>query len=103
MKLRITTPLTIVVDEDDVQVVSAEDASGWFGIQPRHADFLTSLAVSVVSWKDASGKRQNCAVDGGLLTITGGNEVDITTREAIPGDDLATLARGICRHDAGGP
>ena len=57
MRLRITTPLTIVVDEDPMQIVSAEDASGGFGIQPHHADFLTSLAAGVVSWKDGTGVR----------------------------------------------
>jgi F-type H+-transporting ATPase subunit epsilon len=95
MKLRITTPLAVVVDEDTVQIVSAEDASGGFGIQPHHADFLTSLAVSVVSWRDSAGARHYCAVHGGVLTVTGGQEVAITTREAIRGDDLATLDQAI--------
>jgi F-type H+-transporting ATPase subunit epsilon len=95
MRLRITTPLSVVVDEDAVQIVSAEDSSGGFGIQPRHADFLTSLAVGVVSWKDRAGARCYCAVHGGVLTVTGGQEVAITTREAIPGDDLATLDQAI--------
>ena len=95
MRLRITTPLTIVVDEDAVQIVTAEDASGGFGIQPRHADFLTSLAVGVVSWEGRDSLRRYCAVHGGVLTVTGGQEVAITTREAIPGDDLATLDQAI--------
>ncbi len=95
MKLRITSPLAVIVDEDNVQIVAAEDASGGFGIQPHHADFLTSLAVGVVSWKNRAGARRYCAVHGGILTISGGREVDITTREAIPGDDLATLDQAI--------
>ena len=95
MRLRITTPLAVVVDADAVQIVSAEDASGRFGVQPRHADFLTSLAVGVVSWKDGAGARHYCAVHGGVFTVTGGQDVAITTREAIPGDDLATLDRAI--------
>ena len=95
MRLRITTPLVVVVDEDRVQIVSAEDASGRFGIQPYHADFLTSLSVGVVSWKDSAGARHYCAVHGGVLTVTGGQEVAITTREAIQGDDLPTLDHAI--------
>ena len=95
MRLRITTPLTVVVDEATVQIVSAEDASGGFGIQPHHADFLTSIAVGVVSWKDGAGARHYCAVHGGVLTVTGGQEVAITTREAIRGDDLVTLDQAI--------
>ena len=95
MRLRITTPLAIVVDEDAVQIVTAEDPSGSFGIQPHHADFLTSLTVGVVSWKDSAGARHYCAVHGGVLTVMGGQEVAVTTREAIPGDDLATLDQAI--------
>ena len=92
MRLRITTPLSVVVDQDAVRIVSAEDASGGFGIQPRHEDFLTRLAVS---WEGAAGPRHYCAVRGGVLTVTGGREVAVTTREAIPGDDLATLEQAI--------
>ena len=95
MRLRITTPLTIVVDEDDVQIVSAEDASGGFGVQPHHADFLTSLETGVVSWKDKAGARHYCAVHGSVLTVDGGQDVAVTTRQAIPGDDLATLDKAI--------
>jgi F-type H+-transporting ATPase subunit epsilon len=95
MRLRITTPLNVVVDADAVAIVSAEDASGGFGIQPQHADFLTSLAVGVVSWKDHAGARHYCAVHGGVLIVTGGSDVAITTRKAIIGDDLETLDAAI--------
>ncbi|EQD66614.1 ATPase, F1 complex, delta/epsilon subunit, partial [mine drainage metagenome] len=80
MKLRIVTPLSIEVDEDGVQSLRAEDASGSFGILPRHADFLTSLAISVVSWTRADGSQRHCAVRHGVLTMTGGRELVIATR-----------------------
>jgi F-type H+-transporting ATPase subunit epsilon len=89
--LRIITPLAVVVDEDDVLALRAEDASGSFGILPRHADFLTSLAISVVSWKSSDGTGHHCAVRRGVLSVTGGREIAIATREAVTGDDLATL------------
>ncbi len=95
MKLTITTPLAVVVQEDGVLVLSAEDSSGGFGIQPHHADFLTSLAVAVVSWKSGDEARHYCAVRGGVLTVTGGREIAIATREAIVGEDLATLDAAI--------
>ena len=72
MRLTITTPLSVVVEEDRVLVLSAEDSSGGFGIQPRHADFLTSLAVAVVSWKSGSGARGDCAGGGGGRAVAGG-------------------------------
>jgi F-type H+-transporting ATPase subunit epsilon len=91
MRLRIVTPLAVVVDEDGVLALRAEDASGGFGIQPRHADFLTSLAISIVSWKAGDGTRRYCAVRRGVLSVTAGQDIAIATREAVTGDDLATL------------
>jgi len=95
MKLRIITPLSVVVDEDDVLALRAEDATGNFGILPGHADFLTSLAIGVVSWKDSGGTRHYCAVRRGVLSVTAGREIAIATREAVAGDDLATLAETV--------
>lgn len=95
MKLRITTPLEVVIDDDGVDIVSAEDASGRFGIQPHHTDFLTSLAVSVVSWTCGGDARHYCAVRGGVLTVSGGEEVAIATREAIAGDNFSMLDQKI--------
>jgi F-type H+-transporting ATPase subunit epsilon len=91
MKLRITTPLDIVVDEDGVTALRAEDASGSFGILAHHADLLTSLATTVVRWTGPDQRRHFCAVRGGMLTMTGGDTIAIATREAITGDDLATM------------
>jgi F-type H+-transporting ATPase subunit epsilon len=89
MRLRIVTPLSVVVDEE-VDSLRAEDASGSFGIRPGHARFLTALKISIVSWTHA-GTERFCALRGGVLTVTGGNTVAIATREAVAGDDLATL------------
>lgn len=91
MRLRIVTPLTVAVDVNGVMSLRAEDASGSFGILSGHADFLTSLAVSVVRWSAGDGVPHFCAVRRGVLSVTGGQEIAIATREAVPGDDLATL------------
>ncbi len=90
MRLRIVTPLAVVVDEEAC-AVRAEDGSGSFGILTGHADFLTSLAISVVSWKQDDGKQHYCAVRRGMLSVSEGTNVAVATREAIAGDDLATL------------
>ncbi len=98
MRLRIVTPLSVVVDEDAVAALRAEDASGGFGILPRHAEFLTSLVISVVSWKTEKGGRHYCAVRRGVLSVTGGQAIDIATREAVLGDDLATLDQTVLQR-----
>jgi F-type H+-transporting ATPase subunit epsilon len=91
MKLRITMPTAVVADLDDVVHLRAEDASGAFGILARHADFLTVLAISVVSWRRAGAAEGYCAVRGGVLTMSGGERIAIATREAVLGDDLVQL------------
>jgi F-type H+-transporting ATPase subunit epsilon len=95
MRLRIVTPLSVVIDEDGVLALRAEDATGSFGILPRHADFLTSLAISVVSWESGNWTRHYCAVRRGLLSVGGGHDIAVATREAVPGDNLATLDKTV--------
>ena len=93
MRLRIVTPLTLVVDEDATSL-RAEDASGAFGILPGHAPFVTALAISIVSWRTSDTERF-CALRGGVMTVGNGSTVDIATREAVLGDTLATLGADV--------
>ncbi len=95
MRLRIVTPLAVVADEEGIASLRAEDASGSFGIWPGHADFLTALSVSVVSWKGAAGRWRHCAVRAGILTVERGESVVVTSREAVLGDDLETLDQSV--------
>lgn len=91
MRLVITTPTRVIIDDPDVTAVRAEDESGSFGILTGHADLLTALTVSVVSWHRSDDRRRYCAVRRGVLSVTNGSEVAIATRQAIPGDDLDRL------------
>lgn len=91
MRMRIVTPLSVVVDEEVIAAVRAEDESGSFGVLPGHADFLTALEISVVSWRNDAGSWHHCAVRGGMLSVSAGRSVLVTSREAIRGDDLDEL------------
>jgi F-type H+-transporting ATPase subunit epsilon len=91
MRLLVTTPTAVVVDDPDVVAVRAEDESGGFGILQGHADFLTALSVSVVSWHRVGDQQRFCAVRHGMLSVTKGSEVAIATREAVAGDDFDRL------------
>lgn len=91
MKLRVLTPVRIVTDVDNVAFVRGEDATGTFGICPGHADFLTRLSVSVLSWRDAQHDVHHIALRGGVLTVTGGTLVEIATIEAEMGGDFEDL------------
>jgi F-type H+-transporting ATPase subunit epsilon len=91
MRLLITTPTAVVVNESDVASVRAEDESGSFGILNGHTDFLTALALCVVSWRRSDGTGRYCAVRHGVLSVSDGKEVAVATREAVIGDDLEHL------------
>jgi F-type H+-transporting ATPase subunit epsilon len=95
MRLVVTTPAGIVIDADHVGYVRAEDATGSFGLLPHHDEFLTVLAISIVTWRSSDDREHHVAVRGGVLTMTGGESVEIATREARAGDDLEALEREV--------
>ncbi len=95
MRLLITTPTAVIVDDPEVASLRAEDESGSFGILKGHADLLTALTVSVVSWRRHDGRPRHCAVHRGVLSLRRGEEIAIATREAIVGDDLARLEQEV--------
>jgi F-type H+-transporting ATPase subunit epsilon len=91
MKLVVATPLAIIVEAGDVAHLRAEDETGAFGILPGHADFLTALAVSVMTWRDERGAEHHAAVRGGMLEVRDGDAIAVATREAVASDDLRRL------------
>lgn len=91
MRLTITTPLATLVQAGEVAHIRAEDPSGSFGVLPGHADFLTVLSVSVLTWKDSSGHEHHVALRGGMLSVRGGVAVIVATPEAVTRDDLHRL------------
>ena len=95
MRLVITEPTRVVVDDADVVSVRAEDASGSFGILAGHADLITVLTPSVVTWHRADGGERCCAVHRGVLTVSQGRTVAVATRQAECSDDLALLERAM--------
>lgn len=95
MRLLISDPTKLVADHTDVVSVRAEDESGSFGILPGHADLLTVLTPSVVAWRHGDGRTGLCAVRRGVLTVRGGREVAIATRQAQLGDDLDQLEHAV--------
>lgn len=95
MRLLVTTPTSVVLDRDDVSYVRAEDETGAFGILPGHAEFMTVLTVSVITWRNDDGKDHYIAVRGGVLTVQDGATVEVATRDAVGDDTLGTLDQSI--------
>jgi F-type H+-transporting ATPase subunit epsilon len=95
MKLVITTPISLAVDADDVAYVRAEDETGAFGILPGHADFITTLTVSVITWRSEDQRQHHVAVRGGVLIVREGRCVEVVTREAVGEDTLEALGAAV--------
>lgn len=91
LRLVITTPTTVLVDDATVSSVRAEDESGCFGILPGHTDLLTVLPASVLRWRTQGGTMRYCALRGGVMTVEGGTRVAIACRQGEIGSDLASL------------
>lgn len=91
MKLTVATPLATVVSCSETRHVRGEDASGAFGILSGHADFLTALVISVLSYRDALDREHYVAVRGGMLRVSDGNRIFVATPEAVASDDLHRL------------
>ena len=95
MRLLVTTPMSVVVDARDVRHVRADDETGAFGILPGHADFITVLTVSVITWRNHEDEEHHVAVRGGILTVRHGDLVEVATREAVGEDTLRRLGDAV--------
>ncbi len=95
MRLIVTTPRALVLDADAVASLRAEDVTGGFGILPGHADFLTALPVSVLTWIDFDGREHNLALRRGVLRVSGGDKVSVAAREAVAGGTLEELETAV--------
>ena len=95
MRLLVTTPLSVVVDVAEVRHVRAEDETGAFGILPGHADFVTVLSVTVITWRNHADEEHYVAVRGGVLIVRGGDLVEVATREAVGEDTLRRLGHAV--------
>ncbi len=95
MRLTVSTPTAIIEEVDDVRHVRAEDATGAFGILPGHADLVTVLPVSVVSWRGEDGREGFVLVRQGVLTVRDGERVEIAARGGYRDAELKRLGRTV--------
>lgn len=91
MRLVVTTPRNLILDIREVRSVRAKDASGGFGILTGHADLLTVLPPSILSYRDEADAEHYVGLVGGVLVVRGGDEVLVASPEAMVGDDLDVL------------
>jgi F-type H+-transporting ATPase subunit epsilon len=89
MRLKLLVPTRVLLEEPVAKIV-AEAANGLFGLLPRHIDFVAALVPGVLYYTTEAGEERMAAVDEGTL-VKCGDEVTVSTLNAVPGTDLATL------------
>jgi F-type H+-transporting ATPase subunit epsilon len=88
--LEIRVPDSLVL-QTPVAGLQAADASGRFGLWPRHETFCTLLVPCVLTYRCVTGEERYAAVDGGVLLLEG-DRVSIGTREAVLAERLEEVA-----------
>jgi len=93
MRLTVWLPTEILMQEE-VSRIKAEAPNGWFGLLPRHIDFVTALVPSVLTFDRTSGTEEYLAIDHGIL-VKCGPEVSVSTRAAVRSANLAQLRKDV--------
>jgi F-type H+-transporting ATPase subunit epsilon len=85
---------TEILIEEDVDKVIAEAHNGFFCLLPKHVDFVAAIVPGILSFANNRGREEFLAVDEGIL-IKCGQEVFVSTRNAVRGPDLGRLKRTV--------
>jgi F-type H+-transporting ATPase subunit epsilon len=79
MALKVWLPNEILFEEP-VTRIRAEAQNGWFGLRPKHVDFVTALVPGVLTFQPAGKPEEYLALDRGVL-VKCGQEVSVSTRQ----------------------
>lgn len=93
MRLTVYLPDKVVLQEE-VTRIKAEAENGWFGLLPKHIDFVTALVPSVLTFQFVGKPEEYLAIDRGIL-VKCGPEVSVSTRAAVRGLDLVGLEKNV--------
>lgn len=80
-----------------VRSLVARDASGSFGVQAGHEDFMTALEFGLARYRSGAGDWQYLALPGGILRVAAG-AVWLFTRRCLEDSDYRRLGGEIERE-----
>jgi len=93
MLLKVFSPYEIVF-EKEIEKVNFEGVDGFFTFLPKHIDFVSVLAPSIVTYFEKNNKKSYLACDSGFVLKEGGN-VLLSVHNVIEGTDLKELQTAI--------
>lgn len=96
MRLKVLLPTRVLIDEPVTKVVAEAD-NGSFAMLPRHIDFVSHLVPGVLLYDQPERGECYLGIDEGILVKCGDN-VFVSTQNAIPGEDLASLRAAVERE-----
>jgi F-type H+-transporting ATPase subunit epsilon len=96
MTLKVRLPAEVLFEEE-VTRIRAEAENGWFGLLPKHIDFVTALVPGVLTFEPAGRPEEYLAIDRGVL-VKCGAEVSVSTRRAVRGSNLGVLQQEVERQ-----
>lgn len=96
MTLKVRLPAEILFQEE-VARIRAEAPNGWFGLLPKHIDFVTALVPGVLIFEPCGKPLEYLAVDRGIL-VKCGPEVSVSTHNAVRGSNLSELKKEVERQ-----
>ncbi|HML17461.1 MAG TPA: F0F1 ATP synthase subunit epsilon [Bryobacteraceae bacterium] len=97
MRLTVRLPSQILLEQEEVDRIKAEAENGWFGLLPRHIDFVTALVPGVMTFQPCGKPEEYLAIDRGIL-VKCGAEVSVSTRNAVRGASLEKLQEEVQRQ-----
>ncbi len=93
MRLLLTLPTDVLVDEPAAKVV-AESPAGSFCLLPRHLDLATVLVPGLLTFERPDGGEVVVAVDHGVL-VKVGDDVRVACQRAFLAGDLDEAERAV--------
>jgi len=96
MKLKVWLPAEILFEEE-VTRIRAEAQNGWFGLLPKHIDFVTALVPGVLMFNPCGKPQEYLAVDHGIL-VKCGPDVSVSTHNAVRGTSFSQLKKEVERQ-----
>ena len=89
LELEVVTPYRQVL-HTQVESVIVPATDGYLGIMTNHAPLVCGLAIGVLHYGPAHGKKQRLALSGGFLEVTG-NKVTVLADTAELAEEIDVL------------
>lgn len=97
MRLKVLLPSGVFAKKQRVLRIVAESPQGAFGLLPNRLDCVMPLAPGILIYETEEEGEALAAIDEGVLVKTG-NEVLVSTRNAVAGNNQETLREAVQRE-----